>query len=241
MSYINQFEYTVKNLGISVESLLKNSEQNMQKLLVLEQRFESIVKHLNKYNFVQNISNSSAMLFVGEGNFSFSYSIAKQIQNSNNIIATTNEPSTKISDFGKDNILKLKKLAVHILCEVDATKLHKVFDKTRFDLIIFQFPNVFSREAINGYNPNYILAKDFLISASKILAKNGRVIVTIVDSDYYRNIFKFEELSGMLGLQKLRKYDFNPKDYPDYQHTTAHEENGVLDNYSKFITYEFTT
>lgn len=226
--------------GMLIESLLKSSEQNIQKLLVLEQKFETISKHLNKYNFVQNISNSTAILFVGEGNFSFSCSIAEQTQNCNDIITSTNERYSEISDFGRENLLKLKKLAVQILCELDATKLHKIFDNTKFEIIIFQFPNVASRETINGYNPNYILVKDFLISASKILTKNGRIVVTVVDSDYYNNIFKFEELSEMLGLPKPKKYNFNPQDYPQFQHTMTHEDAGCLDNYNKFTTYEFT-
>ena len=44
----------------------------------------------------------------------------------------------------------------------------------------------------------------------------------------------------MLGLQKLKKYNFNPKDYPDYRHTTTHDDAGILNNYTKFTTYEFT-
>ena len=220
--------------------MLKSCKQTEQRLLILEQKFFVLLKNLNKYNFIQNISNSSSTLFVGEGNFSFSHSIAKQIQSRNNIIVSTNEFYSEITDLAKENVLKLKKLDIQTLFQLDATKLHKIFNNTKFEIIIFQFPNVASRESINGYNPNYILVKDFLISASKILTKNGTIIITIVDSEYYNNIFKFEKLSKILCLPKPKKYNFNLKDYPDYEHTMSHQDASILDNYNKFTTYEFT-
>lgn len=110
---------------------------------------------------------------------------------------------------------------------------------SEFDIIIFQFPRAGSREGINGVNASYILVKNFIISASYILKRSGVILITIVDSDFYNNMFRFVELAEGLGISKPVKYKFNPKDYPEYEHTMTHqEENGIAD-YSKFVTYEF--
>ncbi len=37
----------------------------------------------------------------------------------------------------------------------------------------------------------------------------------------------------------LNLKQFNPKDYPEYEHTMTHQEESGIDDYSKFTTYEF--
>ena len=42
-----------------------------------------------------------------------------------------------------------------------------------------------------------------------------------------------------LGISQPTKYKFNPKDYPEYEHTMTHQEESGIEDYSKFATYEF--
>jgi hypothetical protein len=81
--------------------------------------------------------------------------------------------------------------------------------------------------------------KKFIISASHILKRDGVVIVPIVDSDDYNNMFRFDELAEELRISQPTQYKFNPKDYPEYEHTMTHQNESGIDDYSKFATYEF--
>lgn len=128
---------------------------------------------------------------------------------------------------------------MNVLHNVDATKLHKIFNRNSFDTIIFQFPHSGSREEINSLNPNYILDRNFIISASYVLKKHGLILITIVDSNFYNNIFQFEKLLQELRISTPIKYKFDPKDYPEYVHTMTNQDESAIEGYSKFATWEF--
>ncbi|MBL3285310.1 DUF2431 domain-containing protein [Rickettsiales endosymbiont of Paramecium tredecaurelia] len=117
--------------------------------------------------------------------------------------------------------------------------MHQNFYSNAFDTIIFQFPHSGSREGINGVNANYVLVRNFIISASHILKRDGVVLITVVDSDFYNNMFRFDELAQELRISQPIKYKFNPKDYLEYEHTMTHQDESGIDDYSKFATYEF--
>lgn len=204
----------------------------------LDNRLAVLLKSLDKYDFIKRISSGSA-LFVGEGNFSFVYTLAKMQRQLGNIIASTYEKYTALSDFSKHNLKLLEKIGVHVLQDVDATKLHKTFNEGSFDTIIFQFPHTGNRESVNNLNPNYVLVRDFIISAYRILKMHGIILITVVDNDYYNNIFKFGEIAELCGLSTPIKYVFDPDDYPGYIHTMAHREGSAIDEYDQFATWEF--
>lgn len=133
----------------------------------------------------------------------------------------------------------LKKAGIKLLHGLDATELHKNFYSNTFDTIIFQFPHSGSREGINGVNANYVLVKKFIISSSYVLKRDGVVLITVVDSDFYNNMFRLNELAEELIISQPVKYKFNPKDYPEYEHTMTHQDDSAIDDYSKFATYKF--
>jgi hypothetical protein len=78
----------------------------------IPEEYLQAIKDSVKDNF-EKVSNGRT-LFVGEGNFSFCLSIAKQIRNPYNIIATTNEAQNEFSDVTKRNILSLQQLGVRL-------------------------------------------------------------------------------------------------------------------------------
>jgi hypothetical protein len=53
---------------------------------------------------------------------------------------------------------------------------------------------------LHGVNENYVLAKKFIIAASYILKRVWVLLITIVDSDFYNNMFHFNELAEKLGI-----------------------------------------
>lgn len=227
-----------KNFDIALSNLSLGFFNQVHLNKALDNKLSLMFKSLISYDFLTQISQGKT-LFVGEGNLSFSASITANITNTNNIIASTYETAKELSDMAAENADFLRKLGVIVLHGIDATQLKHIFENLLFDTIIFQFPHTGSREAINGLNPNYVLVKEFLESASKQITKTGSILITTVDNDFYNNIFQFDDLSELVGLKHPTKYKFDPEEYKGYEHTMTHQDGSAIDKYSKFATWKF--
>lgn len=242
-SYLEK-AYAVCQLRLATQLLLMEcaiSQNQLHREIIakLDDNLSLLFKGIIKYDFLNRVSKGPS-LFVGEGNLSFAYDIATNIKFvASNITATVLETKLELSDATLNNAFSLKKLGAVVVFGVDATKISETVGKNKFDTIIFQFPNVGSREPIEGHNPNFILVRDFLLSAIKHLTKDGVVIISAVDNDYYNGIFKFNELADLIGFKPPNKYRFNPDDFLYYEHTMTYQEGSALDNYDKFTTWEF--
>jgi hypothetical protein len=192
----------------------------------------------NTFDFVSAVQNGRT-LFIGEGNFSFSLSIVKQVGDVSNIIASTIEKEDDFSDFTKSNILALESLGVQVLCGIDATQIAKQFEGYIFDNIIFQFPHTGSFKSVDGENPNFTLLRDFLISAKPLLSADGKVIVSIVNSPFYQRIFKIEEVAKITGYNDVQIYDFNSLLFADYNHKMTNKEESTISSEDDLITIVF--
>jgi hypothetical protein len=95
----------------------------------------------------------------------------------------------KLTDLPKENAKHLKKLGVNVIHGIDTTKLDHSFKNIKFDQIIFQFPNVGSREPIDGQNPNYVLVKEFIEEAPTNLAIGGYALFSCL-----QNVTLYKEL-----------------------------------------------
>lgn len=209
---------------------LKNIEQQLIQLL----EFKSL-----KFDFFKELA-SGKTLFVGEGNLSFSLSLLSGNKiNPRNIIISTFEEQFELSELAQENKLKLKNLGANIVNGVDATNLKKHFGNNKFDNIVFQFPNAASREPLEGHNPNFILVRDFLISANQQLFSSGQVIISAVDSPYYRGAFQFDAAAEAAGFIPPMVHEFDPNAFEGYEHTMIHQSGNALDNHDKFSTFVF--
>jgi len=231
-------ELQINMLNLKLQQVKLGYYQHNKELKTLDFELYILMKSITKYNFIPRI-NSGDSLLVGEGNLSFSVSLMKKLQQLPRCITSTYEDYDDLSEAAQSNTCKLRKFGINVLHNVNATKLHKTFNHNSFDTIIFQFPHSGSREEENGLNPNYILVRDFIISASCIIKKNGAILITIVDNDFYNNIFRFEKLSQALKIPTPIKYKFDPKDYPEYVHTMTNQDESAIEDYSKFATWEF--
>jgi hypothetical protein len=177
-------------------------------------------------------------LLIGEGNFSFALSVASSKNISvNNLVATCFEAEKNINEETKRNIKDLKDLSIRVLFDVDCTKLENHFN-VRFDRIIFNFPNTASRESCYNKTENYYLLKNFLKSSINILKPKGKVIVSIVDTPYYKGSFGSEDLN-LKEYQEPITYKFNPSKYKAYNHTMTHKDKNGLEKYENFISLVF--
>jgi len=228
----------IKGLFLYQKAVLIKNQLIQQEIIKLDKELILLLKNYNSFDFIKQISQGPTLL-VGEGNMSFIKCLTKRFQKLPYIVTSTYEKYDELSTLGQSNAKHLRQLGIEVYHELDATKLHEVFSNLIFNTIIFQFPNSGSRESENGTNSNYNLVSNFIKSATKILRQNGSILITTVDSDYYNNIFKFDEIAELQSLQKPIKYSFNPQDYEDYQHTMTNEDKSAIEEYDNFITWEF--
>ncbi len=231
-------ELRTKVSDLNLKQIERDYYGQTDELKVLDHKLCMLYKSITKYDFVSKIKGGTTLL-VGEGNLSFTISLVEKLQLLPNLVASTYEDYSALSEHVRSNAQLLKHAGIKILHGLDATELHKHFYPSTFNTVIFQFPHSGSRDGINGVNANYFLVQEFIKSASYILQRDGVVLITIVDSDFYNSMFSFEELAEELGIGQPTKYKFDPKDYPEYEHTMTHQEESGIDKYNKFTTYEF--
>lgn len=189
--------------------------------------------------FISQIQQENT-LFVGEGNLSFSLSIAKTPGiTTSNLVVTTYEKTLDFSEEAQQNAEILRRSGVSVINGIDATKLDRYFSRQKFDTIIFQFPNAGSRDPEYGRNPNYILIRDFLKSAASCLAPNGKILITAVDSPHYQGAFQFEEAAEKAGYNIRGSYPFDPESFPGYSHTNTNDDDSALEKHDEFKTWVF--
>lgn len=180
------------------------------------------------------------VFLVGEGNLSFAKSLfnlpASQITH---MIATTYEKPRALSDDAVKNARTLQRCGAVVVHGIDATKLNEAFHREKFDTIIFQFPNVGSRDAKYGRNPNYVLVRKFLRSAKDCLKPGGKVMITAVDSPHYEGAFQFEDAAEFADFKPPESYPFDPSLFSGYVHTNTNDDDSALEEHAKFMTWVF--
>lgn len=155
------------------------------------------------------------------------------------MIATTYETERSLPDKAKINSSFLRQHGAVVMHNIDAAHLEKEFSSQKFNTIIFQFPNVGSREPIHGRSPNYILLRKFLRSAVEILAPNGKILISTVNSPYYEGAFQLEDANEFAGLKTPESYPFDPSNFPGYSHVNTNDDESAIEDHRKFITRVF--
>ncbi|POO03687.1 ferredoxin-fold anticodon-binding domain protein [Trema orientale] len=96
--------------------------------------------------WVKHYSSNHQILVVGDGDFSFSLSLARSFGSASNILPTSLDPfDVVIKKYkeAKSNLENLKMLGTSPLYGVDATKMKRYPElrMRQFDRIIFNFPH----------------------------------------------------------------------------------------------------
>ncbi|XXG63748.1 hypothetical protein AAC387_Pa05g1861 [Persea americana] len=179
--------------------------------------------------WIQHYSNSHRILLVGEGDFSFSVSLANAFGSATNMVATSldsQETLARIYTNGIKNVMELEELGGLVLLGIDATKMsdHFFLRTQRFDRIIYNFPHVgfqYSESSNFQIESNKRLLKGFFKNAKVILQDNGEIHVTHKIGGIYDkwNVVKKAEKNGL--IQKGR-VPFSKADYPGYCNKRAH-------------------
>lgn len=156
------------------------------------------------------------------------------------ILATVHEAEEDLTDTAFDKARKLLKLGCSVKTRVDATRLSDTIGKRQFRTIIFQFPNVASRDPRYGQNPNHVLVTRFLKNAQNHLKPGGLVVISTVDSPFYEGAFKMDEAARKAGFAAPVIYTFDPKDYTGYTHQKMANEESAANGHTAFATFVFS-
>jgi 25S rRNA (uracil2634-N3)-methyltransferase len=200
--------------------------------------------------------NPPTILFVGEGNFSFTLSIARILQRGDTLLATCLDSEEIVKEKYPDAeeiIQEIKEWGGSIYYEVDGCSLrnyktitkHKFESqshteqtkKTLFDLIIFMFPHVgFGiKDQNKNVQENQKLLKRFLVSAKEFLKPQGRVVITIKEGIPY-DLWELKALAKGEGFRCVLSLKFKPEEFPDYFHRrTIGFKEGVSKNSNQEI------
>ena len=143
------------------------------------------------------------------------------------------------SQLASNNAAKMRRYGVHVLHGIDATCFDTLFSGIKFDNIVFQFPHSGSRESVEGRNPNYVLLRDFLAASKPVLARSGKILVTMVDTPFYRGVFQVDDAASEAGFSPPEAKPFDPGMFPGYTHTMTHEDGSALEKYDSFVTWIF--
>ncbi|KAL3638433.1 hypothetical protein CASFOL_017804 [Castilleja foliolosa] len=178
---------------------------------------------VDKGIWIKHYSSRHRILLVGEGDFSFSASLARAFGHASNMIATSLDSKTflkKNYPHAWPNIVELTDRGCVVMHWVDATKMAKdeYLRGFKFDRIIFNFPFAgflkdLSRESQLGHHRK--LVRLFMKDAKGMLSENGEIHIT-----HKTNGFNLEwDLESLAASQRLRlieAVDFKHHHYPGY-------------------------
>ncbi|KAL0680330.1 hypothetical protein Bca4012_008312 [Brassica carinata] len=181
--------------------------------------------HGDEEVWITHYSSKHQILLVGEGDFSFSCSLATRFRSASNICASSldsyaDEVVRKYKK-ARSNLETLKRLGASLLHGVDATKLqlHPHLNSRIFDRIIFNFPHA----GFHGKETDSSLIKKhrelvfgFLHGASHMVWADGEVHVSHKNKPPFCH-WKLEELASKCSLALTQCVAFEKSEYPGYE------------------------
>lgn len=198
-----------------------------------------LAKRPSGFDFANRMRIGDA-LFVGEGNFSFALAMACLPRvSARSFVATAYEAERHLTEAARANTKRLARHGATVQTEVDATRLTATFGRRTFHTIVFQFPNVASRAAIYGQNPNHVLMTRFLKSSRRHLRRGGMAVVSTVDSPFYEGAFKMAEAAKKASFPPPDIYDFDPGAIQGYMHQNTADADSALADHDAFATFVF--
>ncbi|KAF4376990.1 hypothetical protein F8388_022706 [Cannabis sativa] len=175
--------------------------------------------------WVQFYSSNHQILLVGDGDFSFSSSLARSFGSASNIVATSLDTYVDVVvkkyKEAKSNLETLINLGASPIHGVNATML-KTYRKLRnrkFDRIVFNFPHAgfgAREDDSSAIHKHRRLVHGFFWSARSMLQPNGEIHVNHKTTPPF-SLWNLEELASWNSLALIECVEFNIKNYPGYK------------------------
>ncbi|XVF76981.1 hypothetical protein PTKIN_Ptkin14bG0003400 [Pterospermum kingtungense] len=179
--------------------------------------------------WLQHYCSSHKMLLVGEGDFSFSASLAVSFGSATNMVATSLDSRERLLQKysgAMANLKKLEELGCTIVHEVDATTMsqHALLKSYSFDRIVFNFPHAgffYQEHETPQIKLHRKLVKGFLWNAYEMVTENGEVHIMQKIAHPF-SLWNIEKLAEEVGLGLLNKVPFSILEYPGYENNRGH-------------------
>ncbi|CAF2080771.1 unnamed protein product [Brassica napus] len=175
--------------------------------------------------WLTHYSSNHQILLVGEGDFSFSCSLASRFRSASNICASSLDSYADdvVRKYSKarSNLATLKRLGASLLHGVDATKLHlhPHLNSRRFDRIIFNFPHAgFHGKETDSrlIQKHKALVFGFFLGAAHMVRADGEIHVSHKDKAPFCH-WNLEELASRCSLVLTQCVAFEKSEYPGYE------------------------
>ncbi|KAH9607663.1 hypothetical protein KSS87_011632 [Heliosperma pusillum] len=195
------------------------------------------VRRIGPYSSIQRI------LLVGEGDFSFSTSLAKAFGSASNMIATSlNSQGLLTKNYSKflTNKRELEIRGCIVIHGVDATNMirHSLLGKLKFDRIIYNFPHTGCfGGSYTDLVKNRKLVRGFVRNAKKMMNEDGEIHITHKSSSLFR-LWDLPKIGHDQGLQLIQEIKFERNMYPEYNPKYGFGGDGNFDCYPS-STYKF--
>ncbi|GLU23991.1 hypothetical protein SLE2022_399640 [Rubroshorea leprosula] len=168
-------------------------------------------------------SGNHNILLVGEGDFSFSLTLATRFGSASNIVATSldsREELVRKYSKAEENLNVLEYLGCKILHGIDVHTMskHSCLKRKLFDRIVFNFPHAgfFYRESDNRQiRLHQYLVRGFLRNAKKMLEEDGEAHITH-KTGYPYDEWGIENIAEEVGLFLKSQVPFHKDKYPGY-------------------------
>ncbi|VFQ91732.1 unnamed protein product [Cuscuta campestris] len=225
------YEFINKNSNVSTEMLESVANHNLKQIGVEQETNMGVVE---EEKWLKHYSSSHKMLLVGEGDFSFSASLAAAFGSAVNMVATSLDSKTtsrKVYTKALNNIKALNAKGCKVLHSVDATTMasHPCLKGSVFDRIIFNFPLAVVPKHCSypQIRKHQDLVKKFFKNSKQMIDYNGEIHVTH-RTDGGFGAWRIKFLASKQGLEFMKATDFNISDYPGYNATWEIESDDDL-------------
>ncbi|XP_062086779.1 heavy metal-associated isoprenylated plant protein 41-like [Humulus lupulus] len=173
--------------------------------------------------WIQYYSSNHQILIVGDGDFSFSSSLATSFSSAFNIVATSLDSYdvvVKKYKKARSHLEHLTNLGASCLHGVNATmmKIYSELRMRKFDRIIFNFPHAgfgAREDDTRLIHKHRCLVHGFFFNARSMLRPNGEIHVNHKTTPPF-SWWNLEELAAYNSLSLMECVEFNIKDYPGY-------------------------
>ncbi|KAL8469601.1 hypothetical protein ACS0TY_032448 [Phlomoides rotata] len=202
--------------------------------------------------WIKHYSSRHKILLVGEGDFSFSASLARAFGNASNMVATsldTEEPNAVDLAIkhpsAAANVVLLKEKGCSVIHGVGASTMryHHLLSYKKFDRIVFNFPHagfLTSEHNSTQIRCHQHLVRDFLKNAYEMVSDTGEVHITHKTA-YPFSAWRIEELGEEAGFLLVEKAYFCIWDYPGYENKRgAGSRSNETFPVGQCSTYKFT-
>ncbi|KAL7088178.1 hypothetical protein ACP275_13G112600 [Erythranthe tilingii] len=196
-------------------------------------------------SWIKHYSSRHQILVVGDGDFSFSASLAVAFGCASNIIATSLDSKNFLKkNYGnaKSNIEELRSRGGKVIHGVDATEManHHSLGHLNFDRIVYNFPYAglfkdLSRES--QLRRHRRLASLFLKNAKQMINEDGEIHISHKTNGFHEE-WKLVSIASSHGLRLIEAVDFDLADYPGYNTKYGFGGDGNFNCYPS-NTYKF--